>query len=716
VSATPDSTLLRPRLVSLSSDGRFVVIRRPEGLRVVDGVARELLHEIETHALAGFALFQQQLFVAADGRIQAFALPSLNPRTVDLPSAAPGFFVASPAGRAIVFASATTLLLEDDGATLAVRELVLPQGAEVTAVVDGGHVWVRADNDLLLVDGNGTTLATVRFTPAERLLGATVLATRPALAVLLRQEDHDVLLTLDGAGERLARASLSPVQLLRVADKRMLAVLITGPRSLSAIDLRYCRSVAATETVSDVADLACAGDAGSFVVAGTPTAAGEFQVRQLSYRELFQPSWPGGDELLRAERPRVVEPPARKRAPPKLESVPVVAVAPTPLPLREGDEAAIASEAELPRLLTYARRLLAGEKQPRRLSHTGLDELMARYGLTELEGALAVVAAAPHLDPALRDDIARLRGEGDHVDGALALKLTTSSAHEVAERLDRLADTAPLIKNGLLRLAPPVLSHAASLAELELLPTPRLLGALRGSDELDPMLACLAALLDCKREDAVGLLPADELERVTQLLGAALTSGMHALVVAAPDAGARPLLRGVAARLGYASLLATDLALLPSDMLPLYEVLTELCHEATHRQAPLVVENLSAWHKDELQLDRLRALLQRLPLPVWATSDRELRPLAAVLPLRLGLAAPDEATRGEGWREATHKRIALTQQELDELGKLPLWGAQISDAVNLAAALASNAAQPATIAHLGRAIDALFTLDGPGGK
>src|SRR5262249_3495573 len=162
-------------------------------------------------------------------------------------------------------------------------------------------------------------------------------------------------------------------------------------------------------------------------------------------------------------------------------------------------------------------------------------------------GAILVVAAAPHLDPALRDEVARLRGEGDHVDGALALRLVTASAEELPEQIDCLADTAPLVKNGLLRLAPPVLAHAASLAELELLPTQRALGTLRDSDELDPLLAPLATLVECKRDDAVGIVPAAELERLARLCGAALASGTHALIIAAAEAGPRRLLRGLAA-------------------------------------------------------------------------------------------------------------------------------------------------------------------------
>src|SRR5260370_42417817 len=175
------ATLMRSRLVSLSSDGRFVAIRHPDGLRLVDAVARELLHEIVAPELAGFAVIQQQLFLAADGRIDCFTLPSLGPRSLALPSAAPGFFVASPAGRAVVFAGASPLMIEDDGAGLSARPLQLPDGAAVSPVVDGGHVWVRAGNDLPLVHGAGTTLATVRFAPTEKLLGATVLSTRPAL-------------------------------------------------------------------------------------------------------------------------------------------------------------------------------------------------------------------------------------------------------------------------------------------------------------------------------------------------------------------------------------------------------------------------------------------------------------------------------------------------------------------------------------------------------
>jgi hypothetical protein len=702
-------------LVALSGDGRFVAIRNPDTLRVVDASERALLDEIELGEPSAFALVREHLYIATGGQLLAYALPSLDVHAVDLDEdvGAQESFLVSPTGRALVLAGATAVAIDDDGMTLTPRRLPLPDGAVPMAVVDAGHVWALLGNELVLVDGAGATLQTVRFAATETVVGAAVLSAKPALAVLLREEDHDTLLTLDATGERLARAKLPTVTLMRVADKRLLAVLATGPRSLSAIDLRYCRNVAATETATDVADVACAADASSFVVAGTP-GAGELQVRQLGYREMFQPSWPGQDELLRSEKPQPAPqagaptPAPRTRPAPKLASVPIRAVDDAPRPIT--DEAA---EGDLGKLVTYARRILSGEKQPRRPAHPGLEALLQRYALDDVDAAILVLAAAPHLDPALRDDVARARGEGDQVDGALALRLA-AGARLAGDGLERLDDTAPLVRHGLVRLLPPPLARAPSLAEHELFPSGRTLATLRGAEALDPLVAALATRLDCAREDATGVVAAEELSRVAQLCGAALTAGTHALVVSAAELAPRRLLRGVAATLGYAELLTADVARLPLEPLPLDEVLAELCHEASHREMPLVIENLSAWRHDELLIDRLRAALERLSIAIWATSDRELRPLAAVLPLRIDLTAPDEDARAEAWQlESGQAGVTLSKKDVTELARRTLGRAQIAEACRLGAALARNASQAPSRTHVDRALAALQRSDTP---
>jgi hypothetical protein len=718
-------SLTASAVVALSSDGRFVAIRDPAGLRLVDGVERALLDELPLEPPFAFAMAHDRLFTAAANRLACHALPSLESRTLALPFAVDeaAYFTTSPTGRAVVLAAREALVIEDDGAALSSRVVPLPPGARVAAVNDAGQVWAIAGHDLLLVDGNGATLATHSFADAETVVDAAVLSARPSLVVLLRSEASDTLLTLDSNGARLARLSLPEVTLLRVADKRMLAVVASGPRTVSAVDLRYCRSVASTDTGSDVADLACSADAASFVVAGAPTAPGEFSVRQLGYRDMFQPARAGQQELLPVEKPTpappaTTTPPApapatkttatktttatpRRRTPPKLESVPTTAAAAEAV----GDDAP--ADNELGRLLQFARRLIAREKQPRRQAHAGLDALAERYTLDELDANLALLAAAPHLDPSLREELARARGDGDQLDGALALELCLGDAQASVERIDRLSDAAPLVKQGLVRLIPPPLVRAPSLAEHELVPTSRLLSALRGVDVADPVLASLSVLLPCRADDALGVVPARERDRLARLFGAAMAAGTHALVIAPSDDGRR-LLRAMAATLGYAELVSVDVAMLPSEPLPLNDVLREICHEATHRELPLVVENAGAWRHDELALERLRAVLQRLPLALWATSESELRALVPVVPLRVTLPPPDAAARAEAWlHEASRRGVALAKADADEFAALPHGRAFAADALALAAALAGNANETPTLAHVRRAVAAL---------
>jgi AAA+ superfamily predicted ATPase len=357
--------------------------------------------------------------------------------------------------------------------------------------------------------------------------------------------------------------------------------------------------------------------------------------------------------------------------------------------------------------LVLRARVLLGSAEPARIRQ-GLATLDARFAelrgktqfpveiivnalaLSPLEREAVSLAAARHLDPGLGDDIRRFRGERPWVDGALVQALAAAGTLPGEDPLD---PRGAIQRGGLVEPTPPRLDHVPALLELELVPTPRLLGLLSGEVILDPRLRDAATLMPSRPGGAWGIVPIEEWRRFTSLFAAALRrqgEPSHLLVTGGPGVGKGEVAQALAAEAGFSFVLVVGGVLLPRGPRELAHELERAAGEARLMNALLVVRDVPG---DRERLAGLREALRRLETPVVLTAtDEDAQPLRQVAPLHLALRRPDAELRALAWRaELAETGVVLAPEAIRDLAAgYPLPRPDVARAVELGTAVAAD--------------------------
>jgi len=322
-----------------------------------------------------------------------------------------------------------------------------------------------------------------------------------------------------------------------------------------------------------------------------------------------------------------------------------------------------------------------------------LAMLRARAGLTELDAGILLVALAPELDlkyervfAYLQDDVTRRRPTVD-----LALGLLAPAWEDRLRARARLAPSAPLLRQRLLRLTEDPGHRDPTLLSRYLKPEDRVVDFLLGSDEPDPRLGPYARAVE-PRARLDGLLLPDALR---ERLRALARGGADAVFyLQGPyGVGKRSVAEAVCAEAGR-GLVTVDAARMAGlDAAEFDELAGVAAREALLRGAALCWDGFDALLADDRRARREAALRgAREGGLVFLTGEEGWDPaddLAGVPFYRVALPRPEHADRVKLWAAQLNGDGAAPGVDVAELAnRFRFSGGQIRDAAAGARSLA----------------------------
>lgn len=304
------------RLVSLSRSGRFVALRGSSAeaeAESVPGAAIDLVDALGTaprHGLAGrevvdFACIGSTLWLLEPRRLRRYQLENARPIVPDLelPELAHSIMalVGDHAQTALVCGD-RYLLVSGHGDRM-VRDEVAVSDDERVFPLHGRRLAISSVRGLRFVEGSrGEVGRALQFEGTSLRMAAALFGGR-ALAVLTRDDHHDLYWVLRPDGSLIHKGTLPRVALWAIAETRGLALVASEDGALLQIDLRYGRVVGAATPPSAVHDLDIDADGQYLVLAGAPDVHGVASVLHLPATEVFSTS-----ALARAVPPAPIDP------------------------------------------------------------------------------------------------------------------------------------------------------------------------------------------------------------------------------------------------------------------------------------------------------------------------------------------------------------------------------------------------------------------------
>jgi hypothetical protein len=723
------------RWVSLAPGARLAAIRQARGLKVIDLEAKVVVELFDGVAAHAFACRDDALWLVDDGRLSIHALGHAlgqpRPSAPSLRLDGDGELAPGLSADVMLWSGRPRLLLHEIAGTIETIALpVLPPSACLTPI-DARRLWVAEPGRVRLVTTAGEIERDISCGSDARPQAVAALPGR--VLVVWQQPAACQLEVFADDGTRVGQLRIAAPQLLRVCAERRMAIAVG--EGLTAIDLRYCRTLAAATPPFAVRDLACASDGSRFILAGDGDD-GDLTILDLSYRDLFRMTTAPAPVEPRsaAAAPAIVAPslPERgRRLPPRPQSQPLARLAGAPV---RDDEARplemmnpLATRLPLPppppRPVAVA---VAPEPPPRPLAALpsdedqalvhwaatitsdgvvtapplgrALEQLLAPHALDEIDRRLAALLVAFALEPKLAEPSANLRGaERDH------RLLSYCGAVSGRDRLTRVRPGAPLLAGGLVERGDGealVASH-------------RVMATLLGGPGLDPRLAPAVRLVAAEPHAADGIFDAEVRARQLPLLEASLRAGQHILLAGPLGLGRVRVAAALAARLGYAQLLRAEAALLPATPAALASHLLLLAREATHAHALPVVANVDGWGLDGDRSLALAAALGAVAGPLVVTAARDRVELRAAFAARHTLARPGAEARFAGWQaEAAAQGVALPATVLHALAtSFTFTRGRVAAVLALARQLASDGGTPLALGLVERAARALDDAD-----
>ena len=251
-----------PRTLAMTRSGRFVALRCPLGLELVDALGTQP-RRLVPGPVIDFGFVANELWLLGAGSVQRYGVENL-----------------APLGTAIAVAADATRLAParaEAGATVLVGQQLVEASGDRAAVIDlaggalyplGGRHVLSAGDSLAILDGGRSERRLIAWSAREPVHGSTYLFGGRAIAVLVGGQ-RPRLIVLTASGGLIHEVAL-PAAADRVAfaDRRGLAVLAHGERELIAVDLRYGRIQLHGQAPFAVEDLAIDADARFLAYAG----------------------------------------------------------------------------------------------------------------------------------------------------------------------------------------------------------------------------------------------------------------------------------------------------------------------------------------------------------------------------------------------------------------------------------------------------------------
>jgi hypothetical protein len=268
-----------PRQISMSRNGRFVAIRQPDGVDVVDALGtaprRSLLFQTD---VLDFACVGQELWVVTDGKLGRHALtgnedglPEIG-EPVDLMVEHGRLYpVASGNINTALWLGYERLFLREADGEVTVDDITDEAAPSAFVGLLGGRRLLIADEGVLRVRDIGRgDVAEAHLPVAGQVVACASLFGGRAMSVLVEGDDGDAFVTMRPSGAVIHHAPLPRTRLWAAADNRGVAV-VYEPESdrLIGLDLRYGKLQGRVEgPLRQVEDVVLDADGKYLVMAG----------------------------------------------------------------------------------------------------------------------------------------------------------------------------------------------------------------------------------------------------------------------------------------------------------------------------------------------------------------------------------------------------------------------------------------------------------------
>ena len=704
------------RTLAMARTGRFVASRKPTAIELVDALGTAPRRTL-TGTIDDFAFVANELWLLRAGQITRHALASADATTLAVSGAAHSLIAGGGDGSATALVGSQLV----DGTVG--RAFDVPAG-DAMFPLGGRHVLV-ARTALMLADAGRGERVIAPWPAREPIVAATYLFGTRAIAIVVGGERPRVLV-LAPSGGRIHEIELpSPALRVAFADRRGLALIATGARSLVVADLRYGR-IQHAEAPVDVSEIVVDADARyAAFTAGDEVLHGAFGELVCSPQPSAPPRSESTDAALVPTPPLQSVPPAPVVPPLEVsDALPLSLGAPLePLTASAGDAEPFASprahvdalldivtlrtaraiaEAWSSGLLSvpaddarpFEREVMAIVGRPgapdelvrdlsRRLAEAEhevsarvratiaaglalpLVELGRELGLSPIACEVLMIVLAPQL----RGEIARLYGvlaNDEHravVDRCLVESIIAGTDAPLrAQVADELAGEAPLIRFGAVRCAGPGLFAALGTDAVAL-------DRIRGRDVVEVDGATLLRTATRSLDELH--MPRTLVRDIVAALAAprAPSDPVRLVLRGRRGAGRHTLVATLAAKVGcrVAAIDASRLGREPQRFAA--HLALELVRARLRRAVP-VVSNLEAIGTDDADVrDHIEQVLRAHPGPVVL----RVAPETTTLPLAPGylafaIPALSEAERTAAWR-ASLARACVTAVDVERLAE-----------------------------------------------
>ena len=277
-----------PRLVSMSRSGRYVAIKAPGGLELVDALGTAPRQTITAPDLVDFACVGANLWLLEGDRIRRITLDGARPiePPIVLPSAGAGLepTVGDNAHTALVL-GAPAVLANAIYDRVSVESIDAADDALFALI--GRRVAAASDDVLRLLEVGRGEVGRASLRDVGPVLGASALFAGRAVAVLCRGENQDVFVVLKPTGALIHKISLPRTRRWAVADNRGVAIVTADDVGVIVVDLRYGRVQSESAAPWPVHDLDVDADGQYVVLAGAAEAGGLPAVLHTPATDLF---------------------------------------------------------------------------------------------------------------------------------------------------------------------------------------------------------------------------------------------------------------------------------------------------------------------------------------------------------------------------------------------------------------------------------------------
>ena len=332
------------RTLSLSRSGRFLALRCPGRIEVIDALGTSPRHSVAIpHDIIDFSCVGAMLWVLdPGGTIERYALNGLRPILPGITIGAGGRQITSSAGEhavAALVSGARELLVYAQDDHVVVDELAL----DAVLFPMAGRRVLAVAGDLRIVEPGRGDVARMPRPDGGTVLDATSLFDGRAIALLVGTPDAHVVV-LRATGGLVHKIAVPQPTHWAFAESRGLAVFVIEDRELIAVDLRYGRIQERHVAALAIDELAFDAD-GQFIAFASKSEqpGAPPRIHHLAYTDFVaaarrgaKPAEPAHDDDESADPPAAVY--ARAVIAEPLEAVPVRAdaaellAADTPLP------------------------------------------------------------------------------------------------------------------------------------------------------------------------------------------------------------------------------------------------------------------------------------------------------------------------------------------------------------------------------------------------